>query len=379
MRLEQINYIEFSGQEHEWSLSELELGQVNLVVGKNAAGKTRTLNIIGGLANIILNPFLGISDGNYSADFDRDGSIYRYELVVTNRQVDSELLYIDGVCVLSRGADGVGEIEYNQLGKKLQFQAPSNILALSTRRDDIQHPFLSPLYQWAAESRHYRFNSDMPKTAVMVLVDGAPEPDERNQVQVAGLFRRGIKKYGPEFVDAIKTDLGEINYYADDVFLAPPKIEIQGMPGPYLALCVKERDLKAITDQFSMSDGMYRALTILIFVNYYKFSGLSGTLLIDDIGEGLDFDRSCRLIGLLRSKALESKVQLIMSTNDKFVMNLVPLEEWSVLDRRGSSVFVRNYKNSKQVFDDFKFTGLSNFSFLEMDVLGEQDRERVKT
>jgi hypothetical protein len=98
----------------------------------------------------------------------------------------------------------------------------------------------------------------------------------------------------------------------------------------------------------------------------------STCILIDDIGEGLDFDRSCRLIDLLRKKAKESNIQLILSTNDRFVMNRVPLEEWSVLQRRGSHVRVRNYENSRELFEEFKFTGLSNFSLLEMDFLNGQ-------
>jgi hypothetical protein len=120
-------------------------------------------------------------------------------------------------------------------------------------------------------------------------------------------------------------------------------------------------------DQFEMSQGMFRALSILIQVNYAGMAHQSYCILIDDIGEGLDFDRSTRLIELLREKALESSFQLIMATNDRFVMDRVPLEEWSVLQRHGGHVRVLNYANSRELFEDFKFTGLSNFSFLETD------------
>jgi hypothetical protein len=119
-----------------------------------------------------------------------------------------------------------------------------------------------------------------------------------------------------------------------------------------------------------MSQGMFRAFSILIQVNYSQMSKKATCILIDDIGEGLDFERSCLLIDVLRKKADEPKIQLIMSTNDRFVMNNVPLEEWSVLLRHGGRVQVRNYNNSKDVFDEFKFTGLSNFSFLELDFIG---------
>ena len=69
----------------------------------------------------------------------------------------------------------------------------------------------------------------------------------------------------------------------------------------------------------------------------------------------------------MRQKAKDSSIQLIMTTNDRFVMNQVPLEDWSVLQRQGSHVRVLNYANSRDLFEEFKFTGLSNFSFLETD------------
>lgn len=56
-------------------------------------------------------------------------------------------------------------------------------------------------------------------------------------------------------------------------------------------------------------------------------------IVIDDIGERLDYERSCALIELLMSKATTQQVQLIMTTNDRFVMNKVPLEAWTVLHR----------------------------------------------
>ena len=136
-----------------------------------------------------------------------------------------------------------------------------------------------------------------------------------------------------------------------------------------VGLNVQETALPGVTDQFSMSQGMFRVLSLLIHMNYCQLSNTGSTVLIDDIGEGLDFDRSCRLIELLREKALGSAIQLVMSTNDRFVMNQVPLDEWSVLQRDRGTVHVRNVGNSRDIFESFKFTGLSNFSFLEMDFI----------
>ena len=66
-------------------------------------------------------------------------------------------------------------------------------------------------------------------------------------------------------------------------------------------------------------NGMFRALSIIVQVNYSVLADTPSCILIDDIGEGLDFERSCDLIDVLISKAKNSSVQLLMATNDRFV------------------------------------------------------------
>ena len=110
---------------------------------------------------------------------------------------------------------------------------------------------------------------------------------------------------------------------------------------------------------------MFRTLALLIHINYLVLSDTNSTVLIDDIGEGLDYERSSNLISLLTNKAQNSKLQLIMTTNDKFVMNKVPLEYWSILIRDSNSVRIINKNNSPKVFEEFKYVGLNNFEFFE--------------
>ena len=112
---------------------------------------------------------------------------------------------------------------------------------------------------------------------------------------------------------------------------------------------------------------MFRALSLIVQINYSVLADTPSCIVIDDIGEGLDCERSCDLIDVLMSKAEHSSVQLVMATNDRFVMNRVPLEAWSVIDRQSNHVTIHNYMNSKEVFDNFKFTGLNNFDFLAFD------------
>jgi AAA15 family ATPase/GTPase len=112
-----------------------------------------------------------------------------------------------------------------------------------------------------------------------------------------------------------------------------------------------------------MSQGMFRALSLLIQLNYSLLKKMPSCILIDDIGEGLDYERSKALIDLIIEKVKGSSVQVIMTTNDQFVMDKVPLEYWSVIQRLENKSIFYNDRNAKQTFDDFVFTGLNNFDF----------------
>ena len=374
MQLISVRYSEFVGQNQEWTLSELTLGPKNLIVGKNSAGKSRTLNVIASLARTLSTPQNNIPrSGNYHCEWLRDnGERYVYEYVVKNSEIISEKLVIDDVVYLEREEGGYGSIYFKALGDGvfMRFQTPVNEFAIIKRRDELQHPFIEPLYQWAAAVRHYFFGSHFGKEHLAVFQPNGGLVDDRDGNQVVGVFRDGKKEFNGEFTASIIRDMKKIGYDIEEVDNGfPVSMPAGAMPSEVNSVFVCERGVRGLVDQLAMSQGMYRVLALLIHVNYLQLRKTSTCVIIDDIGEGLDFDRSCKLISLLRVKADESSLQIIMSTNDKFVMNEVPLKEWTVLHRRGSDVKVSNYANSEEKFDEFRFTGLSNFSFFEMDYL----------
>ena len=111
---------------------------------------------------------------------------------------------------------------------------------------------------------------------------------------------------------------------------------------------------------------MFRVLSLIIQVNYLEINLNDHlTILIDDIGEGLDFDRSTNLIKLLIEKAenLKDKIQLVMTTNDRFVMNNVPLDYWTVIDKADGEINFYTKKTHPDAFENFEDIGLNNFDF----------------
>jgi hypothetical protein len=382
MRLKSIKFCEFGATDQGWFLDNLLLGHSNLLVGKNATGKTRTLNVISNLARFLANERKAGLSSDYDVLFEHDGQELRYVLKIEDDKVEAERFWVDGLLRLDRGDQGAGEIFAEQIdnGKMVRFQTPQNELAAVARQDAIQHTFLKPLSDWGKSLRHFYFGSSLGKDNYVIFVEtGGMYFNEKDVDAAVIFFHKSIKDYGEPFKQQLIEDMGRLGYPLENIELQPPlSVRLKDSPpGEPRCLTVKEVGLKGFTDQYSMSQGMFRALAILIHLAYSQFAKKATCILIDDIGEGLDFDRSCRLIELLRERARETGSQLVLSTNDRFVMNNVPLEEWSVLQRRGSHVCALNAENSRALFEDFKFTGLSNFSFLEMDFAAEPSKEEA--
>lgn len=379
MKLNSLNYVQFEGKPKQWRLIGLSLGDVNLLVGKNASGKSRTLNIINSLAKLLSRTTnLVFTSGNYDVVFDNEGQRLNYILHYEQNKIVSERFVVDGKVRLERGEGGAGEIWAEKLNGFMEFQAPEDQLAAVVRQDNIQHSFLAPLQLWAQCLYHYQFGTPLGKDRFAIIVNDPPPLDLKDSNNVVPIFRRGFKEYGEPFKQSIMRDMDRIGYPLNEIYdQAPSSVTIAGLfPGPVVVLCVQEKTLAGETDQMDMSQGMFRALSVIIQITYSQMSNTASSILIDDIGEGLDFERSCELIRLLIEKTTRSKVQLIVTTNDRFVMNAVNLELWSVLQRSGGDSRVFNYANSKAKFDEFKFTGMNNFDFFATDFLTEGNQKQ---
>jgi len=377
MILKSIKYSQFDNTPQEWKLERFTLGNINLIVGKNSTGKTKALNIIKNLAYMLSGDRkLTYVEGDYSVSLTKGKKKINYILEYHNNKIVKEKLVIDNVTKLSRAAKGEGKIYYEKLQKDVAFQTPQNELACISRMDKIQHPFLVDLYNWGNSLRHYYFGSDLGQNSMLLMTKGGidditQEPNPRDPNNVVTFFKKGLKKAGTEFLQSIFEDMKTVGFHIKDIDTAVPKnIKWQpGLPGltgiagePY-SLTVRENDLKCITEQRQMSQGMFRCLSLIIQIEYSLLIGKPSCILIDDIGEGLDFERSSALIKLLTNKAEDTFIQLIMATNDRFVMNAMPLKYWSVIQRIGNISRIYNYRNSRELFNRFELTGLNNFDF----------------
>jgi energy-coupling factor transporter ATP-binding protein EcfA2 len=362
MKLEKLTYSEFETFPNEWSVTDCTFGQINLIVGRNATGKTRMLNVLRGIMGLVSDSnVLEVGEGKYSVELIHDDKLFVYSLEHHNKTVFFEELKIDNQVYLTRSEDGTGVIKAMQIGLDIPFKIEINRLAIVAKRDSIQHPYIDDLYKWAQGVTKLDFGSALGKN--ILLISAGDELKEklsiRDTEKVASMFVRGKNKFGDQFENAIITDMKYIGYEIEEIGIS--NLDSMSIVPSLLGLYVKELDLQMRTTQLAMSQGMFRALSAFIQFNYGFYSNETSCLLIDDIGEGLDYNRASSLVKRLIEKAKDSSIQMVMTTNDRFIMNAVPLEYWLILSRDGGRVASLNYRNSKEMFDEFESTGLNNF------------------
>jgi hypothetical protein len=373
MKLLSISYSETDRRGHTWRIDNFTLQDTNLIVGKNATGKSRALGLIVVLADLLSgrkNPTF-LSQCRWEAIF-KDGNDTIKVAIVTGDKVLTETLDVGDRRVLNRNTKGTNNIFAVELKQEIAFQTPDDKLACVVRRDSVQHPFLEPLYEWGASLRQYLFGTPLGKHSIAMKVEGKVDIDFRATDNVIGIFARGVADFRDDFINGIKSDLAEVGYDISMIEIGPCESLVfhpAEFNDSFKTISVREHGIPQFIDQHAMSQGMFRVLSLIIQLNYAHMTNAAQCIVIDDIGEGLDYERSKALIRVVVAKAAKSKVQLVMSTNDRFVMNAVPLEMWSVMTRQpNGGVRVYNYENSREQFDEFSFTGLNNFDFFAMDI-----------
>ncbi len=345
------------------------LGNINLIVGRNATGKTKTLNLIRMVSDLVseekeLSELVNAS-GSFEFHFTNKSNddIY-YTLAFDNHKIIEERLCINDDVPLDRGVDGIGELLHVKRNEKMEFQAPDDKIVVATRRDPIQHPFFEELYQWGKTLRHYSFSGLLGRDSFVSDIDSDDKKiNFKDPSEVISVFGKGEMQFGSAFVESVKADMKHIGYPLDEIGISATKGLFPHLRKEVFGMYVKEADLIHRTPQHEMSEGMFRSLSLIIHLNYALSAKVPSCILIDDIGEGLDYQRSTTLIELLIDKAKDSSVQLILATNNQFVMNKVDLEYWSVIKREMQKTVFYNYRNAKDVFDQFELTGLDNFDF----------------
>lgn len=362
MRLKSLSFKENLHKEDAWEFEQLSLGEENLIVGKNATGKTRIINVIHNLARFITTPQIINPEwnGEWKASFiEENDRTFEYVIACENGRVIREKISIDGKNKLERSTQSTKIFSEKTLTTN-EISPPNDRLALHVRRDKNEFSFLESLIFWADGIRGFGFANTSP---YLIEIPGNP-----SQLTSLNAVPSTLDLLSEEQLQTVLKQLEYLGYHLETACTG----FAEGMPPTTKIIFLKEKGISKALTQFEISQGMFRAFSLLTIFEYLRLQDKISTILIDDFGEGLDFERSKKLAEILfgnkRSKS-KSKIQFIVTSNDCFLMNSIPLKNLTICSRNNHKIRCLNYSNSKEKFEEWQLLGLNNFDLFSSNFL----------
>lgn len=383
MSLLTIKYSEYQDEDRKWELETVNINpKAMLIVGKNSTGKSRFLSILRSLAQSI-SALKNPSDGDFEVTVKLRSGIFRYSLIVKKLIVIKEFLTLNDQVLLDRSHGSPTKLRFEKQNQTIESQFQDGVLAVASRQDSFQHPWFVEFADWARKTAYYSFAVGFTAERVLTLSDVVRLSKDAviseslfDRSEVISTYIRAFEKFGDPFDKAVINDMRSLGFLITDVGIKPVQELLPEIGIDIVMLYVKEEGVAANIPQALMSQGLFRTLALIISLNSQSFGNEGNLILIDDAGEGLDFERSSALIKLLLSKSQQHSVQILMATNDRFVMNGVPIEQWCILERTKSKVNSFTIESHKTAFEEFKYFRLSNFDFFRSHVFTEDDSKK---
>ena len=335
MILTEFSYRESSG----WQLEKLTLHHQNLIVGMNSVGKSRTLEALGNVIRFIKNDSeLAKKDFSCVLRLSNSHQIeYAFEL--SDGLIKSESLLIDGQSKIVRNASTA-----EMYGESVN--PPANKLLIQARRDTMRYPEIEDIILWAEHTSLYVFGNITASLKSLSPYMLSTEP------LLLEMYEQ-IKDQQNVLIEYIK----ELGYQID-------KIEVVENASGGKWLLIYETGIEKPMEFYELSNGMFRVFSVLLYMIYSSTLKGARCLMIDDMGEGLDYRRSTKLGKIVFSYCKAKSIQLIVTSNDSFLLDTVDLDLWNILQRTGSVVTSLNSQTHQELFAKFARTGLSNYDIL---------------
>lgn len=341
----------FSYKTGKWELTSFSpINSLSLLVGRNSTGKTRTIHALQNVVSFMQMKTLMIGGSNsFSVEMSfSDPSMpdfkMEYGFAVKNNNIEKEQFVVNDNILIKR-------TQKTAKYKSETINPPVDKLIVQVRRDKNLYPEIEQLMEWTDGVTWVSCSDINPYTIVgpsnfinplsfSELVDSLDDASLKKVLENAALM-----DYHLTSISTIK--------FTDNIRLVN----------------VKEKQVGEDLIDMHLSSGMLRTLYLLCFMEYIKITSKATLLLVDDLSEGLDYYRSTRLGKMVFSDCGENGLQVIASSNDAFLMDVIDLSCWQVLRRSGGKVSVINQSTYPELFRDFKMIGLSNFDFFSSDYI----------
>lgn len=341
----------FDYHEYNWDLASVPFGDLNLIVGKNAVGKSKTLAALVQVAKIIKGGISGVYLSHQCKmvfRLNENDELEYYYKIGNNKEIELEYLRKGEEVILYRKGSEA------QIRDEDPINPPANKLCVQSWRDTEKYPEFEVIMQWAEQIKGFSFSNISSSNSFLV-------PSMFNeQMEISSLFEH----IDDEKKTYIIEKMHELDYEIE-------KIDSIPLLDKLTIITLHEKGVGLPLLSSTMSNGMLRVFYILSYLVYVSAEEGAKTLLIDDLGEGLDYSRSKKLSKIVFDYCEQNGIQLIVTSNDNFMMNAVDLKHWIILQREKEQVTAVSERTHPEIFLKFKRTGLNNFDIFATDFVSK--------
>ena len=286
----EIGYID------EWSMDNICLNDLNLIVGKNSTGKTRALKVLKVFVKSIIEGKFVLGHFVFCFKTDENEAIV-YEIKHSKGSI-YEKITINGSNILLNRNEETAEIYSYSEEKSQIIHPPANKLTLHVRRDVNEYPFFEKIVKWAEMVHFFNFGHLHASSSF----DNLSEEKEKTFSSNLSIGEM-VSELSLKGKSDVITTFNEFGYNLTDIApdLQKDKKEI----------VVNENYLTQSISESSISQGMFRALSLLVFIQFMLEKKSLKTIIIDDLCEGLDYERSSKLGKKIFDILKENDVQTI--------------------------------------------------------------------
>ena len=342
----------FSYSTAAWHLDRLVFDGTNLIIGKNTAGKSRTLDALNRVRLLIargegLEKTSGFETELVFADGEDE---IKLALKISKNKVAREELSVNGKKIIHRNSRSA-EIQ------KEKINPPADRFIMHVRRDTEKYPEIEKLIKWADNSIIRSFIDDR-------------KPTQSELFDLVHEFTPDMKRHVVEMANKVGFPLVKFDTI-DNILKGYSNLPAESK-AKFKYIFFHEKGIGQPLLLQELSNGMRRTLQLLIMIEQlllYKSNGDPVFIAIDDLGEGLDYSKPTGVGRLLFDICREHGMQLMATSNEEFMMNIVDIGEWNILVRKDQTVKSLNAANHPELFDEFRFSGLDNFDLFTSDVL----------
>ncbi len=349
-----LNDYKYSDNEG-WDYSQVSFGKINLFVGPSGAGKSRLLNTIFNIATYVTTN-KEPRTGNWDIKFETDDKTYRWQFKGAN---EANKFFVAYETLTKINKDGTSQLIFDRNPKAFTFgdkelpKLPKDSTGLFLLKDEEQ--VFSAHKAFSRIIRRNFFGDELIKATSMANLpeqfmskkEGWKDRWEEMAPDIPLNIRLFIlaESYKSIF-DLIVSEFRSVfpsilNVQLSDGSKIYNRIDSGKMP----LLLFTEKNVAAPYHLHEMSSGMQKVFLIITDVLSMRKNSL---YLIDEYENSLGINAINFLPSFLAEHG--ENTQFVITSHHPYLINNIPVTDWSLFYREGSSVHVKNGKELNEKY-----------------------------